>query len=148
MCLWFCILCKVMLFTQVFSRLRKGMCVLEGVRGEITEHPEKRQLTNSSVIPSAFCEQCIIFCVQVLPTSECHPGGAQCHHRDTVQPHVWEDRGGESGEHQPGTVQYSGMCGYSGGRAGLHTLFHQRWVGITYRHAHVNKAGCRPHTVK
>ncbi len=37
MCLWFCILCKVMSFTLVFSRLRKGMCVLQRDRGEIID---------------------------------------------------------------------------------------------------------------
>lgn len=92
----------------------------------------------TSVIPSALCQQCVIICLQVLPTGECHPGGAKCHHSHPVQPHVWEDGGGESGEHQQGTVQYPGMCGYGGGRAGLHTLFHQRWVDV---HAHVSKAG-------
>lgn len=86
----------------------------------------------SLVIPSALCQQCVIFCPQVLPTGECHPGGAQRHHCHTIQSHVWEDRGGESGECQQGTVHHSGMCGQCGGRAGLHALLHQRWVEISH----------------
>lgn len=120
--LWFFILCSV------FSGIRKGMCVSERLRWEMPGCPDRGQLMNSSMIPSAFCLQCIIFCLQVLSTDECYPGGTQCHHRYALQPHVWEDRGGESGERQQGKVQYSGMCGYGGGRAGVHALFHQRWV--------------------
>lgn len=116
----------VLSYVIVFSRLRKGMCVLQRLRADRPERFDKRQWINSLVILSALCQQCIIFCLQMLPTGECHPGRAQCHHRHTVQPHVWEDGGGESDEHQPGSVQYSRMCGYGGGRAGLHTLFYQR----------------------
>lgn len=107
-----------MLFTQALSR-----CVKECVylwRQEIPWWSDRRQSWNRPLI---LCQRCII-CLQVLPAGERHPGGAQRHHHHVVQSNVWKDRGGESGEHQQGTVQYPGMRGYCGGRAGLHTLLY------------------------
>lgn len=65
--------------------------------------------------------------LQVLPAGECHPGRTQRHHSDTVQPLVRQDGGGKPGERKPRPVQHSGVCGLSGGGAGLHALLHQRW---------------------
>lgn len=63
---------------------------------------------------------------QVLAAGERHPGGAQRHHRHAVQPAVRQDRGGEPGQREPGTLQHVGVRGHGGGRAGLHALLHQR----------------------
>lgn len=83
-------------------------------------------LVNGSVIPSVFCQQCVIFCPQVFAAGERHPGRAQRNHRHTLQPPVWKDGGGEPGQRQQRTVQHSGMRGHGRGRAGLHALLYQR----------------------
>ena len=131
--LWSCSLCKVIQPQTSFSknRERNVRLVFRDLEGD--KCPDKWQLLKSSVIPSAFCQQRIIFCLQVLPTGECHRGGAERHHRHAGQPKVREDGGGESGECQQGTVQYPGVCGDGGGRAGLHPLFYQWWGPVTVK---------------
>lgn len=105
---------------------REGMPALQRVTEKILDGRYEGQLGSSSVILSVFCQQCVIFGPQVFPAGECHPGGAQRHHCHSVQPLVWEDRGGEQGQHQQGKVQHSGMCGHGRGRAGIHALLYQR----------------------